>query len=344
MMALKSWDEISEFQKDIQRIMINSYKLNRISHSYIFEGPNGTKKTSTAFLFAKSLLCLNPSGFNPCNECHNCRRVDSQTHPNLFYIKPLSKVIKKEQIQDLINEFSKASLERGPRIYIIEEADKLNLNSANTLLKTMEEPGEDIYQVLITENYNSLLKTIISRAETLHFTPIDRAIIKRQLIENNIQPNIANAISEYTVDMGSAIKIAKDEKMINIINLVVNIHKAFLDKKASSLLIFREESSMIFDSLDFTDFFLTLMVFYQKDVLNYQLRHLEGICFSDEKDTIHELSEKMSQKYIEQNISKMLGLKSRLKYNINNKLAFDKMLTCLERGYKYGTYCSSDSV
>jgi len=96
--------------------------------------------------------------------------------------------------------------------------------------------------------------------------------------------------------------------------------------------------------MEFTEFFLTLMIFYEKDVLNYQLRHLEDICFSDEMETIQGLSEKMAQKYIELNIEKMLGLKSRLKYNINNKLAFDKMLTCLERGYKYGTHCSSDTI
>jgi DNA polymerase III subunit delta' len=343
-MVLQSWDEIQGFQNEIARIMSNSHKLDRLSHSYIFEGPNGTKKKSTALLFAKSLLCTNPDGFNPCNVCHNCRRVDNKTHPNLFYVKPQGKMIRKNQIQELIDEFSKASVERGPRIYIIEDADKLNPTSANTLLKTMEEPGADIYQILITENINSLLKTIVSRAETLHFKPIDRNIIKRQLIENEIHPNIANAISQYTVDMGSAIKIARDESMVSIINLVIEIHKAFLLSKQSALVMFREQSYMILNDLDFTDFFLTLMIFYEKDVLNYQLHHFDELCFSEEEDTIKELSLKMSQKYIEENLAKMLGLKSRLKYNINNKLAFDKMLTCLERGYKYGTHCSSDTI
>lgn len=73
-----------------------------------------------------------------------------------------------------------------------------------------------------------MLKTIISRAEVLHFKPLDRDIIKNQLIENNVSQNIANAISKYTVDMDSAIKIAKDEIMVSIINLVINIHYAFI--------------------------------------------------------------------------------------------------------------------
>ncbi len=343
-MVLQSWNDVKGFQNEIATIMENSHKMDRISHSYIFEGPNGTKKRSTALLFAKSLLCTNPDGFNPCNTCHNCRRIDSGIHPNLFYVRPQGKVIKKEQIQELINEFSKASIERGARVYVIEEADKLNLTSANTLLKTMEEPGSEIYQILITENYDALLKTIVSRAEILHFKPIDRSIIRRQLMENDIDQNIAAAISEYTVDMGTAIKIAHDKNMTGIIDLVTSIHKAFLSKTESALLQFKEQSNTILNDLDFTDFFLTLMIIYGKDILNFQLRHLDEICFIGESETIKQLSEKMSQKYIEQNLSDMLSLKSRLKFNINTKLAFDKMLTCLERGYKYGTHCSSDTI
>ena len=343
-MALTTWEDFSKYQSDVARIIINSHDLDRLSHAYIFEGPNGTKKTSTAFLYAKTLLCKNKSGHNPCNECHDCKRVDSLTHPNLFYVKPKGKVIKKEQIQELIQEFSKASLERGPRVYIIEEADKFNAYSANTLIKTMEEPGDEIYQVLITENYNQLLRTIISRAETLHFTPIDRNIIKDQLIENGIESNIANSVSEYTVDMGMAIKIAKDFQMVNIIKLVGDINKAFLDNNSSSVILFKDNCEEILKSEEMTDFFLTLMIFYQKDVLNYQLRHNETICFEDDFETIRKLSEKMPQKHLEENLAKMLGLKTRLKYNINSKLAFDKMLMCLERGYKYATFCSSDSV
>ncbi len=343
-MLFKSWEEVQKFQNEIAKIMVNSHRLNRISHSYIFEGANGTKKKSTAFLFAKSLLCTNPNGFNPCNECHSCRRIDNLTHPNLFYIKPQGKIIKKNQIQSLLKEFSKVSIEKGPRIYIIEDADKLNQTSANTLLKTMEEPGVDIYQILVTESINSLLRTIVSRAEVLHFKPLDRDIIKKQLIENDISQNIANAISKYTVDMESAIKIAKDEIMISIINLVIDIHNAFLIEKASALLIFKEHSNIILNNIKFIDFFLSLMIFYEKDILNYQLRHFDELCFSESDMTIKELSKKMSQKHIEENLAKMLGLKSRLKYNINNTLAFNKMLVCLERGYKYGTYCSSNTI
>jgi DNA polymerase III subunit delta' len=330
-MYFEDWEKVKNYQPDVAQILTNSMKLGRISHAYIFEGPNGTKKVDTAKLFAKTLLCLDPQGHNPCGVCHNCKRVDTMTHPNLFFVQPTGKVIKKEQVQDLIKEFSKASLEVGPRIYIIDDADRFNATSANTLLKTMEEPGEDIFQILITENYNSLLKTITSRAETLHFKPIDKNIISDYLVNKGINPSIANVVSEYTSDIESAEEIASDPSMETIIDLVIEIYKNLLEKNKSSIILFKDNHDGVFKDIKITDFFLTLMTIYQKDILNYQLRHLSQICFIDEKNTIEKLSEQFSQKELEENIEKMLGLKTRLKYNINDKLAFDIVLASLER-------------
>ncbi len=330
-MYFTNWEKVDKYQADVKRILTNSMKLNRISHSYIFEGPNGTKKVDTAKLFAKTLLCTDLQGYNPCGKCHNCKRVDNMSHPNLFYIQPKGKVIKKEQVQELIKEFSKASLENGPRIYIVEDADRFNPTSANTLLKTMEEPGEDIYQILITENYNALLKTIISRAETIHFKPIDKNIISDYLINKGVSKSVAHVVSEYTADIESAEEIASDVQMNTIIDLVIQIYQTLLEPQKSSLILFKDNHDGVFKDIKVTDFFLTLMTIYQKDILNYKLRHHYQICFEDEMETISELADLFSREELEDNIDKMLGLKARLKYNINDKLAFDKMLASLER-------------
>ena len=118
--------------------------------------------------------------------------------------------------------------------------------------------------------------------------------------------------------------------MLEIIDLVRNIYKVYLKEQESSVILFKDNHDGVFVEEKFTDFFLTLMTL--KDILNYQLRHLSQICFEDEKEVISKLSELFSQKELEENIDKMLGLKARLKYNINDKLAFDKMLASLERG------------
>ncbi|MFA7075043.1 MAG: DNA polymerase III subunit delta' C-terminal domain-containing protein [Candidatus Izemoplasmatales bacterium] len=338
-----NWDEVKKTQEGVARILTNSISLNRVSHSYIFEGPKGTRKTGVAMLFAKTLLCTNLKDNNPCNECHNCKRVESLTHPNLFIIDPPGKIIKKELISNLIIELSKASLEQGPRVYIVVDADRFNQSSANTLLKTMEEPGQEVYQILITENYNSLLPTIISRAETLHFLPINRSLIKQHLMELNITETLANIVSQYTSDISTAEKLVKDKETEEIYILVTEIFYNFLIKDQSSI-ISLYQNGKIYNSNESVDIFLNLLTYYQKDILSYKLNVDNSIMFVDQKETIAKLAKKVTKLQAQKYLEEMLELSMKLKYNINLLLAFNKLLMSLERGYKHATQSSSDTV
>ncbi len=339
----KNWEEVKNTQEGVERILTNSMRMNRVSHSYIFEGPKGTRKKWVATLFAKTLLCTSPKDNNPCNECHNCRRVDNLTHPNLFIIDPPGKVIKKEVISSLILELSKASLEKGPRIYIVIDADRFNQSSANTLLKTMEEPGQEVYQILITENYHSLLSTIISRAETLHFLPINRKIIQKHLIKQGLSESLANIISQYTSDLDTAEKLARNKETEEIYLLVTEIFQNLLLKDQSSI-ISLYHADKIFNNNESVDIFLNLLTYYQKDILSYKLNVEDFIMFVDQKETIAKLAKRISKIQAQEYLEEMLELAMKLKYNINLQLAFNRLLMILERGYKYATYSRSDTV
>jgi DNA polymerase-3 subunit delta' len=340
----KNWDELKTYQETVYRILLNSIRYNRLSHSYIFSGPRGTKKEDTAILLAKSLLCLEPIGEDPCNKCHNCLRIDTLNHPNVFFIKPNTKVIKKETVISLIQEFSKAALEKGPRIYIIVHADRFNQSSANTLLKTMEEPGQDIYQILITENFNGLLSTIISRAETISFKPIDRDLVKEHLLANAIEDKIANIISQYTVDILAAEKYAKDKDMIRIIELVEEIFIGLLQKDSSSIIAFYNNMNVVVNDNEKIDFFLTLLIIYQRDIINIKLKKEERIVFSNNTETLVKLAKKIRLSQAQGFLDEMLELTRRIEYNININLAFNRLLMSMERGYKHATHSRSDTI
>ena len=339
----KNWDDVRKTQDGVARILTNSIDRNRVSHSYIFEGPKGTRKKGVAILFAKTLLCTNPKDHNPCNACHNCLRVENYTHPNLFVIDPPGKVIKKEVISNLILELSKASLEPGPRIYVVIDADRFNQSSANTLLKTMEEPGQEVYQVLITENYNSLLSTIISRAEILHFLPINRSIIRDHLVELNVNETFANIISQYTSDLPTAEKLAKNKETEEIYLLVTEIFLNLTLKDQSSI-ISLYQADKLFTNNENVDIFLNLLIYYQKDILSHKLNSDNFIMFIDQKETIAKLAKKITKIQAQEYLEEMLDLSMKLKYNINLQLAFNKLLMILERGYKYATHSRSDTV
>ncbi|MCF7924131.1 MAG: hypothetical protein K9L64_03360 [Candidatus Izimaplasma sp.] len=343
-MVYREWEDIAKEQATPARLLKNHIQLNRVNHAYIFEGEKGTKKGEIAHFFAKTLLCKNlDQDLNPCNVCKDCKRVNNDTHPNVLKIEPDGKFIKKEQVQNLIEEYSKTSLEVSPRINIIYEADKFNLSSANSLLKIMEEPGEDIYQILITENYNSLLPTIKSRAEAIHFKELDRNLIRQELKKQGIKSSYAHPISQYTSNLEAAKAIADDEEMIEIIDLVIDVYKALLTDNQSAIITFLEKNKKILVDNDKANFFIELMIIFQKDILQTKLDK-EDLCFLDQKSIINKLADKIDISYAEKALKNMLELSIRTKYNINLKLALNKLLMNLERGYKHATYSSRDSI
>lgn len=344
-MALLSWSQFTEYQPSAGRMLQNSILADRLSHSYIFEGPIGTKRIDAAFLLAKTLLCTHKDEqANPCGVCHHCVRVDKNLHPNLFFVTTDSKQIRKEQIKDLLVEFGKASVESGPRIYLIDQAERFNQESANILLKTMEEPGSAIYQVLITTQINSLLKTIVSRSQVLHFRPIDKYQIKNDLEKEGFSPLLAAAVSEYTTNTDMAREMVENPTIVECVHLVIGMAKSLQIKDQSIVLNFKEKREAILANAEATDFFLTMLTLFMKDILNYKIRYLDLLVFTPETELIGKLSEAISQKRIEELLDKMLGLKTRLKYNINVVLAFDKLLAYVERGFDHGISGSSSSI
>jgi DNA polymerase-3 subunit delta' len=227
---------------------------------------------------------------------------------------------------------------------LIDEAEKLNQESANTLLKTMEEPGQEIYQILLTSQIGSLLKTFVSRAQALHFKPIDRKKIKQDLLIIGVVPRLASAISELTFNTDNAIRLSQDENTAKTVDLALDIYHHLQKKDQSVILLFKDNRNLVLETTETADFFLGIMIIILKDILNYKLRYLDLIVFDSETSMIEHLAETTTQRIIEEQLDLMLGLKAKLKYNINSSLAFDKMLTCLERGIANGLSCSIGPV
>lgn len=343
-MSFKSWDELALEQKIVARLLRNHIQLNRLNHAYIFEGVKGTKKAEVAKFFSQALLCKNiDDNANPCLVCHDCERIDKETHTNVFIIRPDGQTIKKDQIKDIISEFSKTSLESGPRVNIIFEADKFNASSANSLLKTMEEPGENIYQIMITENLQSLLPTIRSRGEIIHFKELDRELIRQELQAEGIDGSYANPISRYTSDLQAAIKIANDDSMIALIDLVIAIFDSFTNKKQSAIITFLESSIKVIGEQSKAEFFLDLMIILQKDIIQRHLKN-ESICFENQHHMIDNLANKISLSMAKDHLELMLELSKKIKYNINMPLAFNQIVMVLERGYKDATHSRRNPI
>ncbi len=172
--------------KEILRRMINR---NRVPRSLLLAGAEGIGKKHFAIQLAKSFVCLTPQNAEACDKCVNCRRADKfnfpksddrEAHkvvifsefPDIGQVIPYNKNIFVDAIRDLEKEANFRPYEAKARIFIIDDADKMNDAASNALLKTLEEPAPTTYLFLVSSRPDSLLQTIRSRCQTIRFAPI----------------------------------------------------------------------------------------------------------------------------------------------------------------------------
>lgn len=149
-------------------VVANILASGNIPHALLFTGQKGTGKTSTARIFAKSINCLSPQGFEPCNKCANCLSIDASSSPDVFELDAASnRGI--EEIRALIRESAYAPMQNAYRVFIIDEAHMITNDAFNALLKTLEEPPEKVIFILATTNEEKIPKTIASRCLRVYF-------------------------------------------------------------------------------------------------------------------------------------------------------------------------------
>lgn len=142
-------------------------KQDQLNHAYLFSGFFGSLEM--AQFLAKSLFCTDKVGVLPCEKCRNCKLIEQEEFPDVTMIKPINQVIKTERIRELVGQFSQSGIENQRQVFIIEQAEKMHVNAANSLLKVIEEPQSEIYIFFLTSDEEKMLLTIRSRTQIFHF-------------------------------------------------------------------------------------------------------------------------------------------------------------------------------
>ncbi len=176
-------------QKHIVKTLQNAVQQNRIAHAYLFCGPRGTGKTSTAKIFAKMINCESKTK-RPCGKCDNCLAIQQGNHPDIIEIDAASNN-GVDQVRDLIEKVKYAPLKGKYKVYIIDEVHMMSSGAFNALLKTIEEPPAHVIFIFATTEPHKVLPTIISRCQRYDFTKISvkdmMESIKKILEKENIQ-------------------------------------------------------------------------------------------------------------------------------------------------------------
>ncbi len=193
----QSFDEIVGQEYNI-RTLKNSISNNRLSHSYIFCGPRGTGKTSTARILAKALNCAKGVTPEPCNKCDNCVSISNGTSVDVVEIDAASNRGINE-IRELREKVKYLPSVLRKKVYIIDEVHMLTTEAFNALLKVLEEPPEHVVFIMATTEPNKVIPTILSRCQRFDFLPIRMDKIKERL--KNIAGREKISISESALDL-----------------------------------------------------------------------------------------------------------------------------------------------
>ena len=167
-------------QPHIVRTLENALETGRVAHAYLFNGPRGTGKTSTARLLAKALCCVGEGAARPCGNCRACLAIDDSSYLDLNEIDAASNN-GVEDVRELRHQVQSAPTEGEVRIFIIDEVHMLSTSAFNALLKTLEEPPEHVYFMLATTEVHKIPATVISRCQRFDFRRIGSAEIEAHL-------------------------------------------------------------------------------------------------------------------------------------------------------------------
>ena len=183
---------------------VHIMEQKQLNHAYLFSGFFGSMEM--ALFLSKSLFCTEKQGVLPCETCRNCKLIDQEEFPDVTIIRPMNQLIKTERIRELVGQFSQSGIENQRQVFIIEQAEKMHVNAANSLLKVIEEPQSEIYIFFLTNDQEQMLPTIRSRTQIFQFKKQVESL-RNQLEQAGLVKNKARLLAEFSQSQAEAEKL-----------------------------------------------------------------------------------------------------------------------------------------
>lgn len=309
----------------------NAIKMDKISHAYILNGPDKSGKKMIAEAFAMTLQC-EKQGIEPCMECHSCKQAVNHNQPDIIYVtheKPNTLSVSDIRSQ-LVNDVDVKPYSSKYKVYIVDEAEKMNPQAQNALLKTIEEPPAYAVILLLTSNADAFLPTILSRCVTLNLKVVADQKIKKYLMEErkvpDYQADVCVAFAQGNV--GKAIALSSSDDFRELKAAAVQLLKRIHDIE---LYEFKEAVKQISEyKLEINDYFDIIMIWYRDMLLYKATTDVNGLIFKDEVYDIKKQASKSSYNGIETILEALERAKQRLKANVNFDLVMELLLLTIK--------------
>lgn len=309
----------------------NAIAMDKVSHAYIINGPDKSGKKMLAEAFAMTLQCEKGEN-SPCMECRSCKQAVGRNQPDIIYVsheKP--NTISVDDIRSqLNNDIVIKPYSSRHKIYIVDEAEKMNAQAQNALLKTIEEPPAYAVVILLTTNADAFLPTILSRCVLLNVKAVPDEAIQKYLMSHyqipDYQAQICVAFAQGNV--GKAVQLASsddfNELKASVLQLIKRLHDIELYEMSEAVKQISEYK------LQVNDYFDLIMIWY-RDVLYFKATgDVNGLIFKDEVYAIMRQAEKSSYRGIERIIEALQKAQVRLNANVNFDLVIELLLLTIK--------------
>ena len=260
---LKAWQP-AQFDRFV-RIL----EQDQLNHAYLFSGFFGSLEM--AKFLAKSLFCTDKVGVLPCEKCRNCKLIELGEFPDVTLIKPVNQVIKTERIRELVGQFSQAGIESQQQVFIIEQAEKMHPNAANSLLKVIEEPQSEVYIFFLTSDEEKILPTIRSRTQIFHFKKQEEKLI-HQLEQAGLVKKKATLLAQFSQSRAEAEKLANQASFWTLVDESERLLTWLMAKKKESYLQVAKLASLADDKEKQDQVLRILEVLCGQDLLQARVR------------------------------------------------------------------------
>jgi DNA polymerase-3 subunit delta' len=321
-------------QNRVISLLQNCLNTGRLAHAYLMVGPPHVGKMTLAVNLAQALNC--EAVERPCQECASCRKIAAANHADVQVIglsqngdSPEAKLIGIEQIKQVQHTASLPPFEGRHKVFIINGAELLSIEAANCLLKTLEEPVDDVTFILLTTNDRLLPETVVSRCQRLELPPLSTDETEATLQSDyNIEPERARRLAGLSHGCpGWALAAAADETIVEQYNDSIKVllrildadyeeRFAFVARLASQ---FTQNRSSVYDLLD-------LWIDFGHDLMLVKMGCDDLITNTDKKDTLFKIAGGYRLSQIYNFIRSLQEATAQLRQNANPRLALEVLM------------------
>ncbi len=311
---------------------------NPLPPAAIFQGPDGIGKKAAALALAALANCRQPVAHDICGSCASCVKAEAGSHPDITLFVPEKNVIKIDMMRELSREAYYRPFEGRARFFIVDEAEKMTEEAANSLLKTLEEPPATSHLVLVTAFPNRLLSTIRSRCQTFSFRPLTRAEIQAYL-EASARFKDSELLAAFADgSMGTALSLNMEE-LIRDRDLVLDIFSAWTATHSFEEVFKRVEAAPLKTDLknrDRTKNLLQLLHYLAEDFYFILIGTPERLINFDRRSQLEKLSRQLTLDVIGNLLYHIAQSYWDVDHYVSPLMSFETLWLRAEQGKQYG--------